>query len=170
MVIMTRRSRVGLPQPAFSLFDAESLKTLVEAGELSATVDQPLLPAGPGRMRFRIDIEPQCISRLAVGRTRLVRAPVRHHDGNLVIIRVNSFLHRTILLRAGPFTEAAMSRQSMQNSADRQCSTIFRRGKPAWPERPGRTGRQDGRCSGRALPRGDLPPHKGFAPAFAAAA
>src|SRR5665213_4497375 len=62
---------------------AEALKALVEARELAA-IDQALLAAGPRRMRFRIDVEPQCVAGLAIGRARLVRRAVGHHDVDLV--------------------------------------------------------------------------------------
>src|SRR5208282_4334459 len=90
-----------------SALDAKPLKALVETGQLSTAVDQPLLSAGPGRMRFRVDVEPQSISRLAVSRARLVRAAVRHHDGYLVIFGVNSFFHRTVLRTLPAYSEAA---------------------------------------------------------------
>src|SRR5260370_6513065 len=90
-----------------SALDTKPLKTLVEAGQLSAAVDQPLLSAGPGRMRFRVDVEPQSVSRLAVGRARLVRAAVGHHDGYFVIFGVNSFFHRPVLHTAVAYSEAA---------------------------------------------------------------
>src|SRR5882757_1591730 len=90
-----------------SALDAKSLEALVEAGQLSTAVDQPLLSAGPGGMRFRVDVEPQCVSRLPVGRARLVRAAVRHHDGYFVILGVNSIFHRTVLCTAVAYSEAA---------------------------------------------------------------
>src|ERR1700720_670710 len=89
-----------------SALDAKSLKSLVEAGQLSTAIDQPLLSAGPGRMRFRVDVQPQCVPRLSVGRARLVRAAVRHHDGYLMIFRVDSFFHRTVLRTAAAYSEA----------------------------------------------------------------
>src|SRR5690349_6082737 len=92
---------------AASALDTKPLKALVEAGQLSTAIDQPLLAAGPGRMGFRVDIEPQGVSRFAVGRARLVRAAVRHHDGYFVIFGVNSFFHRTVLRTAVAYSEAA---------------------------------------------------------------
>src|ERR1700739_404206 len=56
-----------------SALDTKPLEPLVEAGQLSTAVDQPLLSAGPGRMRLRVDVEAQCVSWLAVGRARLIR-------------------------------------------------------------------------------------------------
>src|SRR5580692_12653808 len=90
---------------ATSALDPKSLKSLVEAGQLSTAVDQPLLSAGPGRMRFRVDVEAQCVSRLAVGRARLVRGAVRHYDGNFVIFGVNCFFHRPVLHAAVAYSE-----------------------------------------------------------------
>src|SRR5579863_8538225 len=74
---------------------AEAAKTLVEARELAAGVEQALLAAGPGRVRFRIDLQAQRVAGLAVGRARLVAGPVGHDDRNFVVIGVNLFLHRS---------------------------------------------------------------------------
>src|SRR5260370_35396474 len=90
-----------------SALDPKPLKTLVEGAHWSSAVDRPLLSAGPGRMRFRVDVEPASVSRLAVGRARLVRAAVRHHDGYFVIFGVNSFFHRPVLRTAVAYSEAA---------------------------------------------------------------
>src|SRR5260370_3349359 len=90
-----------------SALDTNPLKPLVEAGQLSTAVDQPLLSAGPGRMRFRVDVEPHSVSRLAVGRARVVGAAVGHHDGYFVIFGVNSFFHRPVLRTAVAYSEAA---------------------------------------------------------------
>ena len=38
------------------------METFVEASELSAGIDETLLAAGPGRVGFRVDFEPQCIA------------------------------------------------------------------------------------------------------------
>src|SRR5437879_5842577 len=75
----------------------EALEAPVEAGELTAGVEQALLAAGPGRMRFRVDFEAQRVAGLAVGRARRIGAAVGHNDGDLVIIRVNAVLHRATL-------------------------------------------------------------------------
>ena len=57
---------------ALLLFDAEALESLVEARQLTAAVDEALLPACPSRVRFWIDVEPQRIPRFTVGRARLI--------------------------------------------------------------------------------------------------
>src|SRR6266446_8072797 len=95
-----------------SVLDAKPLKPLVETRELAAAVEQTMLPAGPRRMRFRIYIQAQRVARLAVGRTRLVGAPVRHEDRDFVIVRVDSFLHRTILQAGRGYSEAPPAIQS----------------------------------------------------------
>src|SRR5690349_15438087 len=77
------------------LLGAEALEAAVEAGKLTAGVQQALLAAGPGRVRFRVDLQPQRVPRLAVGRAGLIAAAIGHHDRDLVIIGVNAFLHRT---------------------------------------------------------------------------
>src|SRR3546814_5158290 len=49
--------------------------------------------AGPGRVRLGVDVQAHGDARLAVGRAGLVLAPVGHHDGDLVIVGVDVFLH-----------------------------------------------------------------------------
>src|SRR5882672_9034843 len=91
--------------------DAEILEALVEAGELAAGVEQAMLAAGPGRVRLRIDIEPQRVAGFAVGRACLIGAAIGHHDSDLVIIRVDLVLHRfkpqKASLAAGPVYSGA---------------------------------------------------------------
>src|SRR5271165_1633844 len=94
-----------------SALDAKALKALIEAGKLSAGVDQTLLSARPGRVRFRVDVEPQSVPQFAVSRACLVGAPVRHHDGDFMIIGVNSFFHRTVLRTTPAYIEAPRSMQ-----------------------------------------------------------
>src|SRR4029077_349118 len=105
-----------------SAFYAEALEALVEAGELPAGIEQSVLSAGPSRMRFRVDVEPQGIPGFAVGRAGLVRGPVRHHDGNLMIIRVNALSHRTFLRNIRGYIGAATPMQSGRNRTNRQSS------------------------------------------------
>src|SRR6516225_453458 len=105
MVGVSRGSRGRLSR--LSRLDAKALEALVEAGELAAGVNQPLLPSGPRRMRLRVDVEAQRVACLAVSRTRLVGAPVGHHDRDLVIVRVNAFFHRTALKSARLYQCAA---------------------------------------------------------------
>src|SRR5262249_16265481 len=96
-------SSTGRPMSAL---DAETLEAFIEAGQLSAGVDQTLLSTGPRRMRFRVDVEPQGVPRFAVGRARLVGGPVRHDDGDFMIIGVNSFFHGRVLGTAAAYIEA----------------------------------------------------------------
>src|SRR5690349_4022826 len=72
----------------------EALEAPVEAGEVAAGIEQALLAAGPGRVRFRVNFEAQRVAGLAIGRAGLIAGAVGHHDGDVVIIRVNAFLHR----------------------------------------------------------------------------
>src|SRR5271170_6317588 len=133
-----------------SALDTKPLKSLVEAGQLSTTVDQPLLSAGPGRMRFRVDVEPQGVPRLAVGRARLVRAAVRHHDGYLMIFGVNSFFHRTALRTALTYSERAPRAQCRADHGRPARVGGSRRAIPALRGQSGRKYRRGGRHSGRA--------------------
>src|SRR6185437_8267234 len=75
---------------------ADAREALVEARELTAGIEETLLPAGPGRVRLGVDVEAQRVAFLAIGRARLVAAAVGHHDGDLVIIGVNLFLHGSL--------------------------------------------------------------------------
>ena len=50
--------------------EAEILKTLVELGQLAATVDEAM-NAGPGGMRLGVDVELHGVARIAPGRARL---------------------------------------------------------------------------------------------------
>src|SRR5215468_11791431 len=81
------RSRARILPRSRLLLQAKPLEPLVEARELAACIEQAMLPAGPGRVRFRIDVEAQRVARFAVGRTRLIGAAIGHHDGDLVIVR-----------------------------------------------------------------------------------
>src|SRR5690606_38929451 len=74
------------------LLQAEAAEALVELRNLPAAIDQTML-AGPGRMGLGVDVQAHGLTRLAVGRARLVLGPVGHHDGDLVIIGVDVFLH-----------------------------------------------------------------------------
>src|SRR5260221_12128086 len=75
-------------------FRPETMEAPVEAGALAAGVEQALLAARPGRVRFRVDVEAQRVAFLAVGRPRLVRGPIGHQDGDLVVVRMDAVFHR----------------------------------------------------------------------------
>src|SRR6202007_3328256 len=69
-------------------------KLLLEAREASAAVDQLLLAAGPGRMRFRVDIEMHRVARLAPRGAGLELGAVGHHHLDGVILGVDLGFHR----------------------------------------------------------------------------
>src|SRR5262249_52757426 len=102
-----RIGSMGADQPQqgglFLCAAAEAAEALVEARELAAGVVEALLAAGPGRMRLRIDVEAQRVAGLPIGRPGLVAGAVGHHDGDLVIIGVDLFLHG-----AGPSRRPAL--------------------------------------------------------------
>src|SRR5215813_14959090 len=62
---------------------------LLEARDAAAAVHDLLGAAGPGRVRFRVDIEVQLVAGLAPGGAGLVLGSVGHHDRNHMIIRMN---------------------------------------------------------------------------------
>src|SRR3546814_651271 len=49
--------------------------------------------AGPGRVRLRVDVQTHAGARLAVGGAGLELATVGHHDGDLVVVGMDVFLH-----------------------------------------------------------------------------
>src|SRR3546814_16570725 len=49
--------------------------------------------AGPGRVRLRVDVQTHAGARLAVGGAGLELATVGHHDGALVVVGMDVFLH-----------------------------------------------------------------------------
>src|SRR6185437_4425513 len=125
---------------------AEAREALVEARELTAGIEETLLPAGPGRVRLGVDVEAQRVAFLAIGRARLVAAAVGHHDGDLVIIGVNLFLHGSLdstVGRLGPGPTPIAFRY-----AARKAGVIGN------PRRQGKPGAK------RRLPAGANPPAK----------
>jgi hypothetical protein len=86
-----------------SALRAEAAEALVEAGKLAAGVEQALLPTGPRRMRFRINVEAQRVAFLAVGRAPLVLGAICHLDGDLVVVGVDFVFHRATLLAAARY-------------------------------------------------------------------
>src|SRR5262249_14781748 len=86
-------------------FQADALKPLLELGELAAGVDEAV-DAGPGRVRFGVDVEAQRVARLAHGRAGLEAAAVGHYHGDLVVIRMDALLHgRAPQLRGARYSE-----------------------------------------------------------------
>src|SRR5580704_17115208 len=98
------------------LLDADAAEALVEARELTTAVEQPLLTAGPGRMRFGIDFQPQRVAGLAIGRSRLVARAIGHHDSDLVIVRVNSLFHRPAPRKAAALYRSESRRATLQHT------------------------------------------------------
>jgi len=71
MALPTLKTDIGLARYRQSCCGGlgleEARELLVEARQTAAAVEQVLLAAGPGRVRFRVDIEMQRIARLAPG-------------------------------------------------------------------------------------------------------
>src|ERR1051326_1313043 len=94
----------GRWESAARLFLQEAGEFLLEARQPAAAVDQMLLAAGPGRMRFRIDVEPHGVAGLAPRAPCLELGAVGHHHLDGVIFRMNVALHgrtASILRRDG---------------------------------------------------------------------
>src|SRR6185436_8347076 len=88
------RARAVDPIGGDGLLLPEPAELLLEAREAAAAVEQMLLPAGPGRVRLRVDVEAQRVARLAPGGAGGELGPVGHDDLDGVIIRVNVGFHR----------------------------------------------------------------------------
>src|SRR5262245_23240595 len=84
-----RTSRNGLELLALQ---ADALEPLLELGELAAGVDQAM-HAGPGRVRLGVDVQTDGVAGLAHGRAGLEAGAVGHHHVDLVVVRVDAFLH-----------------------------------------------------------------------------
>ena len=73
---------------------ANASEALVELRNLAARIDDALL-AGPGRVRLRVNVQTDGITRLAVAGTSLVLGPVGHDDVDLMISGMDVGLHGT---------------------------------------------------------------------------
>src|SRR5579864_2980863 len=106
----------GAPAPRVAgkglLFQPNALETLVEAGELATGFVEALLATGPSRVGLRINLKMERIAGLAIGRARLVARAIRHHDGDLMVIRVDAVLHRALRKSGGFIAEASLRRNS----------------------------------------------------------
>src|SRR5258708_37891312 len=144
----------SLPARGALLLYPETLEALVEARELAA-VDQPLLTAGPGGMRLRIDVGRERVAGLAVGRSSLVGGAVGHHDGDLVIIRMDAVFHRHAPRKGGFIAERGRSRNSPCGAGAAARSSRERLASRRAPEAIARASRADlfSRSARRAVPR-----------------
>jgi len=86
-------SRGRAPGLNLTLAGADRSKLTVELGNLTAGVDHTL-HAGPGRVRFRVDIETQCLAGLAHAGHGFEFRTIGHDDVDLVIVRMNIRFHR----------------------------------------------------------------------------
>src|ERR1700692_3224797 len=71
----------------------EARELLVEARQAAAAVEQVLLAASPGRVRFRVDIEMQRIARLAPGGTGGELGAVGHDHFDGVVVGMGVGFH-----------------------------------------------------------------------------
>src|SRR3979409_61683 len=76
-----------------SILFEKARKLLLEPGDATAAIEHLLGAAGPGRVRFGVDIEVQLVARLAPGGARLVLGTIGHYDRNHMIIRMNFGFH-----------------------------------------------------------------------------
>src|SRR5437763_6427006 len=84
------------------LFLQKTGEFLLKARQPAATIDQMLLAAGPGRMRFRIDVEPHGVPGLPPCAAGLEFAAVGHHHLDGVIVRMDVALHGSSGFSAAP--------------------------------------------------------------------
>ena len=82
------------PKLETALFQTEIRVTLIEFGDLSASIDQPVL-SGPGWMGLRIDVEAQRVAWLSPSGAGDKGRAIRHLDGDLMVIGVNFFFHHS---------------------------------------------------------------------------
>src|SRR5947209_7306237 len=80
-------------ETAGSILLEEARELLLEARDAATAIHQLGVAAGPGRVRFRVDIEVQSVAFLAPGGAGQVLGSVGHHDLNRMIIRVNFGFH-----------------------------------------------------------------------------
>ena len=79
---------------------ANASEALVELCNLAARIDDALL-AGPGRVRLRVNVQTDGITRLAVAGTSLVLGPVGHDDVDLMISGMDIGFHGTCSQKMG---------------------------------------------------------------------
>src|SRR4029077_12324171 len=86
--------------PALRLEEAREF--LLEPRQAAAAVDQMLLAAGPGRVRFRVDVEMQHIARLAPGGPGGEFGAVGHDHFDGVVVGLGVGFHGFIVCLAAP--------------------------------------------------------------------
>ena len=104
----------------------EILKTLIEARQAPASIEQIMLAACPSWVRRGVDIEGHGVALAAPGRTRLITRAVIKFDGHKVIFGMNALLHLTLnapatkgaYKRWGPLVQAAPKSLRIKNSLD----------------------------------------------------
>src|SRR5580658_615893 len=97
VALPTLKTDIGLAaiaRPAVAdLTLEEAREFLVEPRQAAAAVEQVLLAAGPGRVRFRVDVEMQRIARLAPGGPGGEFGAVGHDDFDGVVVGMGVGFH-----------------------------------------------------------------------------
>src|SRR6516165_671352 len=93
------RAPRGIVASAGSFLLQEARELFLEPRQAAAAVEELLLSAGPGRVRFRIDIQAHRVARLAPRGAGGELGPVGHHHLHTMVVRMRIGLHG-LLFRA----------------------------------------------------------------------
>ena len=90
-----------MKRPKALALEREAAETLVELGNLTTGIEKTLLPAGPSRVRERINIENHGVAFLTPSGARFENGAVGHLDLDHVIVGMALFFHFNAPVVAG---------------------------------------------------------------------